>query len=108
MSSLERLWAGWRSEYIEQAVASDDNDCVFCAILASDHPDGETFVVWRHSTDLAAAVLNAYPYTSGHLMVLPSRHVGDIEQLDATESAAVWQGVVEAVQALKAAYHPDG
>jgi ATP adenylyltransferase len=108
MRSLERLWAGWRSEYIEQAAASDDSDCVLCAILASDASDEETFVVWRHPRDVAAAILNAYPYTSGHLMVLPSRHVGDIEQLDAAESAAVWQGVVEAVQALKAAYHPDG
>jgi ATP adenylyltransferase len=110
VSSLERLWAGWRSEYIEQATAApDDNgDCVFCAVLARSLPDAETFVVWRHPGDVAAAILNAYPYTSGHLMVLPTRHVGDLEQLDAAEGEAVWQGVVQAVQALKDAYRPDG
>jgi ATP adenylyltransferase len=106
VSSLDRLWAGWRSEYIQRAIASDDDECVLCAILAS--ADEEANVVWRYSTDLAAAVLNAYPYTSGHLMVLPSRHVGDMEELTTAEGAALWQGVVEAVGALKAAYHPDG
>jgi ATP adenylyltransferase len=108
VSSLERLWAGWRSEYIQQAMAPDHDACVFCAILASDRRDEETLVIWRHPSDVAAAILNAYPYTSGHLMVLPSRHVGEIEQLEAVEGAALWEGVVAAVQALKAAYHPDG
>ena len=109
MSHLERLWAGWRSEYIEQAAAaSDGNDCVFCAILASGRPDEETFVVWRHPSGVAAAILNAYPYTSGHLMVLPTRHVGAVEELQAAEGAAVWEGVVEAVRAVKAAYSPEG
>jgi ATP adenylyltransferase len=108
VSSLERLWAGWRSEYVQQAAASNPNDCVFCAILASGLPDDETLVVWRHPGGVAAAVLNAYPYTSGHLMLLPTRHVGDIEQLDAVEGAAIWQGVVDAVRALKTAYEPDG
>ena len=106
MSSLERLWAGWRSDYIQRVTASDENECVLCALLSG--PDEETHVVWRYATDLAGAVLNGYPYTSGHLMVLPSRHVGDIEDLTAEESAALWQGVVEAVHALKAAYQPDG
>jgi ATP adenylyltransferase len=106
VSSLERLWAGWRSDYIQQATASDDKECVLCAILAG--PDEETHVVWRHPADLVGAVLNAYPYTSGHLMVLPSRHVGDIEELTAAEGAALWEGITEAVRALKAAYQPDG
>jgi ATP adenylyltransferase len=108
VSHLERLWAGWRSEYIQQATASDGTDCVLCAILASSLPDEETFVVWRHPSDIAAAILNAYPYTSGHLMVLPTRHVGAIEELDASEGAALWEGVVEAVRALKGAYNPGG
>ncbi len=108
MGDLERLWAGWRSEYIQRATASYTTECVFCAILASGLPDEQTFVVWRHPSDVAAAILNAYPYTSGHLMVLPTRHVGDIERLDPTESTALWEGVVDAVQALKAAYSPDG
>ena len=49
VSSLERLWAGWRTAYVEQAAAgTGDGGCVFCAILASGLPDQETHVVWRH------------------------------------------------------------
>jgi ATP adenylyltransferase len=109
VSSLERLWAGWRSDYITTATSESDPDaCVFCEILTSGLPDEETQVVWRSPDGLAAALLNAYPYTSGHLMVLPVRHVGDLEALDPGEGTAVWEGLGEAVQALKAAYRPDG
>ena len=109
MTSLERLWAGWRTPYVEQAgVDPGDDGCVFCAILTGGLPDQETHVVWRHPAGLAAAILNAYPYTSGHLMVMPTRHVGDIEDLSSDEMQAVWDGVRQAVQALKRAYHPDG
>jgi ATP adenylyltransferase len=108
VSSLERLWAGWRGEYVEGIASGDDQDCVFCAILASGLADEESHVVWRHPADLAAAILNAYPYTSGHLMVLPTRHVAELEDLDEAEGKAVWEGINEAVRALKAAYRPDG
>ena len=82
--------------------------CVFCAILASGLPDEETHVVWRHPTGSAVAILNAYPYTSGHLMVMPTRHVGELEDLTAAEADASGVGVSQAVRALKAAYRPDG
>ena len=96
---LERLWAGWRSQYVETAARADD--CVLCRVLEADE-----YVVWRGVG--CAAILNAYPYTSGHLMVLPVRHVGDVEALDADEFAEVWSGVRDAVVALKTAYTPDG
>jgi diadenosine tetraphosphate (Ap4A) HIT family hydrolase len=108
VSSLERLWAGWRSEYIERVTKSGDGGCVFCAILASGLPDEETHIVWRHPDGLAFAILNAYPYATGHLMVMPVRHLAEIEQLRPAEAEAVWGGVRDAVQALKAAYSPDG
>jgi ATP adenylyltransferase len=81
---------------------------VFDSILASGKPDRETHIVWRHPDGLAFAILNAYPYTSGHLMVMPIRHVGDLEGLTAAESAAVWDGLSMAVRAIKSAYRPDG
>jgi ATP adenylyltransferase len=105
--SLERLWAGWRSEYIDGVTSGDGADgCVFCGILDSDRPDDETYVVWRD--EHCAVLLNAYPYTSGHLMVLPRRHVGELEEVAGDEAAAVWSAVAAAVRALKAAYTPDG
>ena len=104
--TLDRLWAGWRSEYVESATDDDDGECVFCRILESDAPGSETYVVWRG--ERAAALLNKYPYTSGHVMVLPVRHVGELEDLGSTDATELWAAVADAVRALKAAYRPDG
>jgi ATP adenylyltransferase len=106
--SLERLWAGWRSEFVAGAGADPPDGCVFCSILSSGLPDEETHVVWRHDGGRVLAILNAYPYTSGHLMVLPTRHVGDLEDVEATESADLWAGLEAAAVAIKAVYRPDG
>ncbi len=108
---LERLWAGWRSAFVTAVAdgeAGEGNpECVFCAILASRGPDTDTHILWRHPGGGAVAILNLYPYTSGHLMVMPTRHVAELEELTEAELAAVWEGVVGAVRALKAAYRPD-
>jgi ATP adenylyltransferase len=105
--TLERLWAGWRTEYVSTAGATPgDGGCVLCRILASDESPDVTYVVRRDG--ICAAVLNAYPYTSGHLMVLPVRHVAELEDLDAAESGALWALLSDAVRALKAAYQPHG
>jgi len=104
--TLDRLWAGWRSEYVAGAAAGNEGECVFCRILASDEPDESTYVVWRG--ERCAAALNAFPYGSGHLMVFPRRHVGEPEDLGQAEASELWAGVTDAVRALKAAYSPDG
>lgn len=99
---LGRLWAGWRSAYVTSVSGAEPKpDCVLCAAIAPGAP-----VLWRGQW--CAAVLNAYPYTSGHLMVMPVRHVGEIEDLDDDEMTELWAGVRDAVLALKAAYRPDG
>jgi diadenosine tetraphosphate (Ap4A) HIT family hydrolase len=115
--TLPRLWAGWRSPYMDETTTGDDAaddaaddagdaGCVFCRILSSDEPPEKTYVVWRDQR--CAVLLNAYPYTSGHLLVMPTRHVGDIEELEADEGAEVWATATSAVRALKAAYRPEG
>jgi ATP adenylyltransferase len=96
---LERLWAGWRAEYV--ATAGQEDGCVLCRVLAE-----ESHVLWRGRR--CGAVLNAYPYTSGHLMVLPLRHVAELEEVAGDEAAELWAGVADAVRALKAAYAPHG
>jgi ATP adenylyltransferase len=102
--SLERLWAGWRSEYVEGAATAEG--CVFCRILASDEPGDKTYIVRRDA--VCAVVLNAYPYASGHLLVMPVRHVSDLEELDDDEAGGMWRELADSVRALKAAYTPDG
>jgi ATP adenylyltransferase len=113
VAGLDRLWAGWRSEFIagsvEAAAADRPSDaCVFCDILASGLPDEQTHVVWRHPSGRVVAMLNAYPYTSGHVMTMPIRHVADLEDLSADESADLWATMAASVRALKRAYKPDG
>jgi ATP adenylyltransferase len=103
---LARLWAGWRLPYLDSAGDEDDGGCVFCRILESGEPPEKTYVLWRD--ELCAAVLNAYPYTSGHLMVMPVRHLGELEELEGEEARRVWALTTDAVRALKAAYSPEG
>lgn len=105
---LARLWAGWRMPYLVEGADEREGDegCVFCRILTSTDPPEATYVLWRD--DCCAAVLNAYPYTSGHLLVLPVRHLGELEELTADEAAGTWATVTDAVRALKSAYSPEG
>jgi ATP adenylyltransferase len=107
--TFEQLWAGWRRAYVENAAGnahSGDDLCVFCAILDDDSDDEEMYVLWRGTR--AAAILNAFPYTSGHLMVMPYRHVGEMEEIDPEEGMDLLRGATKAVRALKAAYSPQG
>jgi ATP adenylyltransferase len=99
-----RLWAGWRIPYLEQVTGTeaDDDGCVFCGLLASEEPGEKTNIVWRD--DGFAVFLNAYPYVSGHLLVMPVAHVPDIEDAD----PGLWSVVTDAVRALRGAYGPDG
>lgn len=110
---LARLWAGWRSAYIERVSSSsselkpgEDGRSLFERILQSDLSDEESLVLWRGPR--CSALLNAFPYGSGHLMVVPNRAVPDLLDLDAVEAAELWQTVHAAVAAIRTAYDPDG
>lgn len=101
--TLDRLWAGWRIPYLDHVTGEeDDGACVFCRILASHEPGERTYVLWRD--ERFAVLLNAYPYVSGHVLVMPVAHVADIEDAD----PGLWSVVTTAVRAMRAAYHPDG
>jgi ATP adenylyltransferase len=110
--SLDQLWAGWRHAYVASASAAErsgrdaEEPCVFCRIEASGEPSADNGVVWRD--DLTLAVLNAYPYASGHLLVLPRRHLSSLTELTAPESADLWAATRSAAAALDTAYGPDG
>jgi diadenosine tetraphosphate (Ap4A) HIT family hydrolase len=108
---MERLWDGWRSDYVAAAGngafdPAPGEGSIFTRILASGLPDEETRVVWRGET--CFAILNAFPYTSGHVLVMPYREVGELEDMTADETAEMWGAVRDAVVALKAAYSPHG
>jgi ATP adenylyltransferase len=104
--SLQRIWAGWRAAYIDSVTSeiAEDAGCLFCELAAADAD--EAFVVARD--DLAFAVMNAYPYVSGHLMLAPLRHEAELDGLSDDEAAALMAITQRAITALKAAYRPDG
>ena len=116
--TLDHLWAGWRSAYVSSYAAPDDGTapapaapgdaagCVFCSILESDAPDAERHVVW--TSGRVTALLNAYPYAPGHLLVMPDRHARALEDLDGEEAAELWRAVHAAAAAVTRAYAPDG
>lgn len=106
---VEHLWAGWRIPYTRTTGGEDpipDGQTLFEGILGSDRPDDETFIVWRG--ERCFAMLNAFPYCSGHLMVLPNRGVEGLTDLDPDEYRELWDGVRDAVVAVETAYEPDG
>lgn len=109
MTPLERLWNGWRAAYVQsigETTPLSGEGSVFARILASGMSDDETNIV--HRGEHCFAILNAFPYSTGHTLVLPYREVADLEALDHDETTEMWATVTDAVRAVKAAYRPEG
>ena len=104
--SLERLWAGWRTDYVsDPKTGRTDTACVICNLVAATD-DREALVLERAAHTIT--VLNLYPYGSGHLMVAPVTHTASIEDLDDDALIALARAQVRAVRAVRAVYTPDG
>lgn len=98
------LWAPWRLEYIQQA--DEATRCVFCAEAAGELAADDSLLV--HRGERALVILNKFPYSSGHLLVAPVRHVGALAELDDAEAVEVHRLAVAGIQALREVYGPDG
>ena len=116
---MGRLWAGWRNAYVaglagdqpvDDAATDSGEDAegrtLFEVLADEGRPDDETYILHRGPT--CFAVMNAYPYSSGHLMVLPRRAVADLADLTADEHEELWATVRDAVAAVRTAFRPDG
>jgi ATP adenylyltransferase len=102
---MERLWAPWRMEYIGSAREGKDEGCLFCE-KPKEGDDEKALILAR--TELSFAMLNRYPYNSGHLMVAPFRHVGELEEVKDDESLDMQQLLQRCITALKEAMQPEG
>jgi ATP adenylyltransferase len=98
------LWAPWRLEYVTQA--DELAGCVFCAEAAGELSGAESLLV--HRGEAGFAILNKYPYSSGHLLAAPIRHVGSLAELSDEEALELHRIAVAGVEALGAIYGPDG
>jgi ATP adenylyltransferase len=97
------LWAPWRIEYI---LSAKEGGCFLCAMLtAAESEDRNHLLLYRGKT--CAVTLNRYPYTGGHLMVFPKRHIAELEALTAEEAAEMHELTVRAIKAIKATMNPD-
>ena len=100
---LDHLWSPWRMEYIESDKTKDG--CVFCIELSkSDGP--ENLIVYRGKR--CFVILNRFPYTSGHIMVVPLDHRPSLDQLDEETRAEMMELTSRALQVLQKAYRPQG
>ena len=101
---MKQLWAPWRMAYVG-GESPDARGCFLCDAIA-DADTESSLVVARGP--LTITLLNRFPYSSGHVMVVPTRHVHDPRELDAAEGAALFAGAQFALAAIDTALHPDG
>jgi ATP adenylyltransferase len=99
----ERLWAPWRFGYIERAASTEG--CIFVDLPAQAN-DRENLILHRGKT--AFVLLNAFPYTSGHLMVAPYKHTAELSELSDEEMLEAGKLLARCVLWLREAYHPSG
>jgi len=100
---MDYLWSPWRYQYVSQQPPAQG--CVFCAKRQHSN-DEENFILYRGLNNYV--LLNLYPYTSGHLMIVPYRHVAELSLTDDATWLELTSLVRKAEQALQKAYRPEG
>ena len=100
---MRRIWAPWRMQYIQNADKS--KSCILCDKPA-EKKDKANYILYRGKYNFI--ILNAFPYTQGHLMVAPYRHIGNINDLTAKEAAEHVKLLQLGVKLLGEEAHPDG
>jgi len=104
---MERVFSPWRGEYIRRSSKNEEgkSDCVFCVGEDEmDVPDRLLLGIYPATV----ALLNRYPYNSGHLLIVPRRHVADLADLSAEELRELFSLVALGTRALQETYGPDG
>jgi len=100
---MKQLWASWRMKYIQNG--AKESGCVFCNALAKT--DGaENLIVMR--AEHSFAILNKFPYTSGHLMIVPIAHQASLEELTPAARAEMMELVAQFIGIMRRIYTPEG
>ncbi len=100
---MDYLWTPWRYRYITDA-AKDDR-CIFCDALSLGD-DAKSFIVFRGTKNFV--ILNRFPYTTGHVMIVPFEHVAELAGCDRETLAEMMQLAQRVQAALAANYRPEG
>lgn len=106
---MDYLWSPWRYTYVSSASPADSTSnresCLFCRV-ASESDDARNYVVLR--AERSFILLNRFPYTTGHLMIVPYAHVATLEEADAATLEEIMRLAQRAEKALRAVYRPSG
>lgn len=100
---MELLWAPWRGSYVENLGKSEG--CFLCEALLKE-PSKENLVL--KVFDKAFVIMNKYPYNSGHLMVVPKRHISHLKLLTKEESLEIFELTNISLEVLSTVLKPDG
>ena len=96
---MKNIWAPWRCEYI---LSKKPNGCILCNAPG----DSDKLIVYQ--SKYCFAIMNRFPYTSGHCMIAPYRHTGDFTSLDDKESADIMKTTKKIISAIQTVMNPDG
>src|SRR5437879_8569004 len=102
---MDHLWTPWRDQYMKEAASGVQPDCFVCD-AAARKDDAETLLVYRGAK--AFIILNRYPYTSGHVMVVPYAHVAELSTCDADTLCEMMRLAQRVEAAFRTNYKPDG
>jgi ATP adenylyltransferase len=99
---MKHIWAPWRVAYVR---APKPKGCILCDKPA-EKEDAENYILYRGKLNFV--MLNAYPYTAGHLMVIPYRHIASLEEMTAAERHEHFDIVSQCLKALREEFKPEG
>ncbi len=102
---MDYLFTPWRYQYIEKAASGALPECIFCDALARND-DENTFIVRRGAK--AFVILNRYPYTTGHVMIVPYAHVAELALCDRETLSELMSLAQRSEVAFQKLYKPDG
>ncbi|HEC23192.1 MAG TPA: HIT domain-containing protein [Chloroflexi bacterium] len=102
---MKQLWAPWRMPYLKNDFPAGGHECIFCRKVHCED-DAKEHVLFRGQH--CFITLNLYPYNNGHMMVVPYRHIGKLEELDEPTVSEMMRLTQRALRVLNAAYAPDG
>ena len=102
---MDYIWTPWRYQYMKEAASGNQPICIFCDAVARKN-DAETLIV--HRGEKSFIILNRYPYTSGHVMIVPYAHVAELNLCEAGTLDEMMQLAQRVETALRSNYNPDG
>ncbi len=102
----ELLWAPWRMSYVERPGTGSKDAANIFVDLPAENEDRKNLILFRCET--AFVILNAYPYTNGHLMIAPYKQTTDLAGLDDEELLEINKLLARSIGWIKRAYNPDG